>query len=259
MKQELERRIRYFFASRRRGRIDVRNTVDSLQSFGRLAIIGGMLRDLALFGNAGFLSDVDLVIDPIDDGRLGEWAERNGAEKNRFGGYRAEVGRWKVEVWPLAQTWAHVAGHVRVATFADLRKTTFFRCDAIIYSMTSERLIPAEGYFEELERRVLEINLHPTLNPTGNAVRAFRYALLKGFRWGPKLTKFVGEVVEREGWERLMESEVRGFRGTVLEKWKRWELEEELQRYKERSLNGVFDPIPFLVQEQMEFPFLGRR
>jgi hypothetical protein len=29
-------------------------------------LIGGMLRDLALFGNAGFKSDLDFVIAPYD-------------------------------------------------------------------------------------------------------------------------------------------------------------------------------------------------
>lgn len=257
MKQELERRVQYFFASRRRGRLDVRDAVDTLRSFGRLVIIGGMLRDLALFGNSGFCSDVDLVIDPMDQGKLEQWAIENRAKRNRFGGYRTEVGRWKVEVWPIAETWAHVAGHATVRTFADLRKTTFFRCDAIVYNFANGKLIPAKGYFQELETRVLEINLRASLNPKGNAVRAFRYALSKGFRWGPELTKFVSEVLEKEGWEGLVESERQGFRQTMLGKWRQGAFEAGLERYNQRGMGGEFEPAEFLLEEQFELP-IGR-
>ena len=56
MEQLLERKINYFFSSRHRARDDIQAPLRQLQALGRLALVGGMLRDLALFGNAGFRS-----------------------------------------------------------------------------------------------------------------------------------------------------------------------------------------------------------
>ena len=64
MEQLLDKKIRYFLNSHHRGRAEVRKTLAELRLHGRLALVGGMLRDIALFGNAGFNSDLDLVIDP---------------------------------------------------------------------------------------------------------------------------------------------------------------------------------------------------
>ena len=185
MERQLESRIQYFFRSRYRGREDVRNVLRDLRRHGRLVLVGGMLRDLALFGNAGFRSDLDFVIAPYDLSGFEKHMESIGARVNRFGGYALPSRKWQIDVWPLERTWAHVAGHARVRTIGDLRGATFFRCDAILYDLDYRKLRAAPDYFGELTKKVLEINLRPNPNPKGNAVRAFRYALMKGFRWGP--------------------------------------------------------------------------
>ena len=53
------------------------------------------------------------------------------------------------------------------------------------------------NYFDDLERKLLEINFRPNPNPVGNAVRALRYGLVKGFLWGTLLTYFVAETIEK--------------------------------------------------------------
>lgn len=134
MERTIEKRVQYFLNSRYRGRDDVRGALRQIDGLGSLALIGGMLRDLALFGNAHFRSDLDFVINPYDLGEFERYMSCIGARINRFGGYALPSRRWQVDVWPLQKTWAHSAGHMTVRYFSDLRNATFFNCDAILYA-----------------------------------------------------------------------------------------------------------------------------
>ena len=214
-----------------------------------------MLRDLALFGNARFKSDLDFVIAPYDLPAFEKHMKSIGAQTNRFGGYALPSRRWQVDVWPLERTWAHVAGHAKIRTIGDLRNATFFRCDAIVYDLDHRKLKTPVGYFRDLEQRVLEINLRPNPNPKGNAVRAFRYALMKGFRWGPQLSEFVAEMIDCEGWGALLESERCSFRSRFLDLISIEELKCELKRHVSAGESATFDPAAFRRNAQLTLPF----
>lgn len=256
MERQLESRVHYFFRSRYRGRKDVHVVLKDLRKHGRLVLVGGMLRDLALFGNAGFRSDLDFVISPYDLGSFEKYMESIGARLNRFGGYALPSRKWQIDVWPLERTWAHVAGHTRVRTVGDLRSVTFFRCDAILYDLDYRKLITAPDYFGDLYNRVLEINLRPNPNPKGNAVRAFRYALMKGFRWGPQLSEFVDEVLEHEGWCSLLESERRSFRSQYLERISSEHLKRALRSHVTGDKRDPFDAAAFQRNVQLTLPYI---
>ena len=245
MERQLERSIRYFLTTRYRGREDVRDALTGLRRHGRLVLIGGMLRDLALFGNDGFRSDVDSVIVPDDLAAFENHMNSIGAATNRFGGYALPSRRWQIDVWPLERTWAQVEGHVKVRTLGDLLSATFFKCDAIIYDIDYRRIKTAPGYFQDLDRKLLEINLQPNPNPKGNAVRAFRYALMKGFRWGPQLSRFIDGMVASHEWDALLEVEKRSFGQQYLNEISINELRRELRRYVSSDYEVPFDPSDF--------------
>ena len=256
MERLLESRVRYFLTSRHRGREDVRLVLQDLQRMGRLVLIGGMLRDIALFGNAGFRSDLDFVIDPYDYDAFRRRMAEIGAKVNRFGGYALPFRRWQIDVWPLERTWANVEGHVKVRTVRDLRKVTFFRCDAAIYDLSHRRIIARQGYFDDLRERLLEINLEPNPNPQGNAVRAIRYALLKGFRWGPSLTRFVAEAIETVGWSELSAGERRSFNTEHLASLDCKHLQNALDQHLSSEGAAWFDPRHFQRNVQLPLPAL---
>jgi hypothetical protein len=241
MQQEVEKRVKYFLRSRYRGREDVRRNLNELSAYGHLVLIGGMLRDVALFGNARFKSDLDLVIDPYDPVAFENHMHKIHARVNKFGGYALPSKTWQIDVWPLKRTWAHVHGHVSVKSVKDLRHVTFFNCDAIIYDLAHKCLYQKLGYFDDLERRLLEINLRPNPNPTGNAVRALRYALIKGFRWGPNLSKFMEETIDEVGWNSLKEYEIRSFNTRYLDMIDVNTFARRLRRFLSTSDN-VFEP-----------------
>lgn len=255
MQRLLEDRIRYFFSSRYRGREDVRNTLKELRRHGRIVLVGGMLRDLALFGNAGFKSDLDFVIAPYDLAAFEKHMKSIGARTNRFGGYALPLRKWQVDVWPLERTWAHVEGHAKVRTIGDLRNATFFKCDAIVYDLDNRNLRTQAGYFRDLDQKVLEINLRPNPNPKGNAVRAIRYALTKGFRWGPQLSEFLAEVIDDEGWGALVEAENCSFGERYLDLICAEKLKSELDRHLTACEAATFDAAAFQKNVQLTLPF----
>lgn len=188
-------------SDRRRLVLDVLPTFEAL---GRVAIVGGMLRDIALAGPGGYASDIDLVVQPDDANVFREAAVALGGVANRFGGYGMSLGGWSVDVWALEDTWAHRAGLIDVRSFADLRRCTFFDWDAVTYEPRTGRLATNEGFFDGIRERVLGINLAVNPNSAGCAVRAIRRAA----RWGASLTDplacFVLREIDHGGWTALV-------------------------------------------------------
>jgi hypothetical protein len=255
MENLLKKRVRYFLASRRRGRDQVRDTIRELTEMGAVVLIGGMLRDLALSGNAHFHSDLDFVINPVNPDLFEAKMASMGSVINRFGGYSLPSGKWKVDVWSLHKTWAKTAGYLTITDFDDLKAATFFSCDAILYNLSTKEISAAEGYFDNIHRRVIEINFRPNPNPQGNAVRAFRYAILKGFKWGPRLTQFVAEILDESGWECLVARERSSFNTMHIANLSRDNFEGALRRHLSQAGRSPFVPIPYSEPDQLDLPF----
>ena len=247
MERLLKQRVRYFLSSRYRGREEIHRALEEMRQFGPIVIIGGILRELALFDNSSFRSDLDLVIDPKYPDRFRQYINSIGATTNRFGGFVIPFRRWKIDVWMLKDTWANRAGHARVDGFEDLVNTTFFNCDAIVYDLSLDKIVTKTGYFEELSKRLLEINLHPNPNPIGNTVRAFRYAIEKDFVWGPRLSKFVHERLDSTDWQSLVRYEWTSNRSITIDRLPKVQFRDELRRHVCSKPEEVF------------YPSLGRR
>lgn len=257
MDNSLEKKVKYFFSSPYRGRDDVRRTISALQRFGRLALVGGMLRDLSLFGNAQFRSDLDFVILPYDLEEFEAHMRGAGAEMNRFGGYALPYRKWRIDVWALQKSWAHVNGHVKLSTINDLRKATFFNCDAILYDLEARNIRTYPGYFDDMARKVLELNLEPNPNPEGSAVRAIRYSLLKGFHWGPNLTKYVAATVEYAGWKSLSAKEEKSFNSQYIETMDKREFDVAIRKYLDGDMSKEFNPNAYRKGVQLELPHMN--
>lgn len=255
MEHSLKRRIRYFLSSAYRGRTEIHSTLEKMQSFGPIVVIGGILRDLLLSNNQEFKSDLDLVIDPLDPDMFRDYVASFGASKNRFGGFSLVGQQWKIDIWLLKDTWAHQAGHVNISNFSDLLDTTFFNCDAIIYDLSCGQVITKPAYFDELSRRWLEINLQPNPNPIGNTVRAFRYAMRKNFTWGPRLSKYVEEVLEHTDWQSLVKYELASYHNSTIGYFPKEQFRESLKRFLANNQKGEFVPIKKCKWEQVALKF----
>lgn len=196
------RRLREIFATR-------------FQPLGPVAIIGGLVRDIARRGKVGFRSDIDLVVDAPPE-IVATLASSLNATPNRFGGFSSIHPHWKVDFWSLSNTWAAAVGLVQVRSLADLVHTTFFDCDAICYEIGQKRLHALPGYLERLQKRSIDVNLLPNPSIDGNLLRASRRILLWGFRPGPGLQSFIRRELNEQSFARIVETEQSLFHYGVL-------------------------------------------
>ncbi len=176
------------------------------EPLGPVAIIGGLVRDIARKGKVGFRSDIDLVID-AEPARIAALAATLDATPNRFGGFASIHSHWKVDFWSLPNTWASAVGLVRTDTLADLVDTTFFDCDAICYEVQKRKVHALPGYFERLAERTIDVNLLPTPSIDGNLLRAARRILLWHFRPGQGLRAFIDRELNEESFDRIVATE----------------------------------------------------
>ncbi len=193
---DLKRKVNYFLSSSKFGRQEVKALLDQLQEIGEVVIFGGMLRDLSLLGNEGFDSDIDLVIDTDKEDELDAFLHPYSPVRNKFGGYRLELSRWEVDIWPLKSTWAFKKGYVEDGSFADLCKTTFFDWDGIVYKVGDGTILAIEGYLDHINEGLLDINLEKNPNPMGNIVKAFRYREKYNAGFSSRLAKYIYENLE---------------------------------------------------------------
>lgn len=144
-------------------------------------IFGGLIRDVALFGKKGFNSDLDLVV-------LGDWPYcanflvRFGAKKNKFGGFRAFVGGWPIDIWNAEETWAIKQGYVQWKDVRSLLETTVLNWDAILMDWRTGGFVCRQEYLSDLRTRYLDVVLKENPNPIGMAVRVFRHLCMKDAR-----------------------------------------------------------------------------
>ena len=138
-------------------------------------MFGGLLRDIALFGGKDFNSDIDLVIDCSADMLADFFVENERLfYRNKFGGYRLEVGGWAVDVWPIHETWAFKTKQVCYKDRSSLLLTTITNWDSVIYSFKDGRIISDMSYLESLRSGELDIVLIANPNEAGVLVRVIR-------------------------------------------------------------------------------------
>jgi hypothetical protein len=214
----LKRRLdRYFWANETGEMVFLRRVLeDRFTTFNRIAVIGGLVRDFAREGRAGFRSDVDLVIDAPAD-RVAALAAELGATSNRFGGFGCKQGPWKIDFWALETTWAR--RHVSVQSLEDIIACTFFDWDAIAYDLKGRRLICADNYLGRIRKRTLDINLLPNPSPMGNLMRAVRRLVLWKLQAGPSLQGFISEHLDEAALRFIHEKEAELFASPVSTRW----------------------------------------
>lgn len=187
-----------------------------LKEFDRIAIVGGLVRDLARKGKVGFKSDIDIVIDG-DVGKVADLARRLSATPNRFGGFGWTSDRWKIDFWALGTTWAATHGHVDVKELGDITKTTFFDCDAVCYEYRAKTIHASPEYLARLHARTIDINLIPNPSVEGNLLRAARRILLWGFRPGETLRTFIDDHLNEASFRSISDTEAVLFQSPVTQ------------------------------------------
>jgi hypothetical protein len=183
--------------------------------FTSVAIVGGLVRDIARRGKVGFKSDIDLVI-AADTAEVSALAHTLNAIPNRFGGFASRHPHWKIDFWALETTWAARSGHAAVHRIQDVLETTFFDCDAVCYELKSRKLYARDDYLDRLGGRVIDINLLPNPSIEGNLLRAIRRILTWGYHPGPRLHQFIDQYLTDASLAALAETEEKLFTNIVV-------------------------------------------
>lgn len=190
---------------------------EDFERFGRVAVIGGLIRDFAREGRSGFKSDIDLVIESPES-VVADLARRLGAKANRFGGFGYRDGPWKIDFWALETTWAR--RYVPIDALEDIVSSTFFDWDAAVYDLWGRNLICEDDYLDRIRERCLDINLLPNPSPKGNLVRAVRRLVLWDSRPGSELEKFIDSHLDNDALVFIQEKERELFSHQVSRNWK---------------------------------------
>lgn len=195
--QAFKKRVVRFFDSQKRA--DVIDFIKRLSDVGEVLVFGGLLRDIALFGAKDFNSDIDLVVD-CSVGSLAVFFSREIEEfhRNKFGGYRLEVGGWTVDVWPIRETWAFKNNYVSYTGRDSLLLTTITNWDAVAYSFKEKKIISSSSYLECLRLGELDIVLADNPNEAGVLMRVIRAVCDKHARiLMPRVVKYLKQELPK--------------------------------------------------------------
>lgn len=175
-----------------------------LMAIGRVALIGGAIRELKYRPIHHFSSDLDFVVEENHENSLKKVALNYRAKPNRFGGYRVSFDNIDIDFWSAKQSWANVEKIKRVDCLEDVVNTTFFNVDAIMYIVEEDRIVAKPGTLEALRDRYLDINLVENPNPLGATVRALRRMHEHRMKASGRLLDYIAEQIDRNGWKAII-------------------------------------------------------
>lgn len=189
----LKKRLFRFFEEPPEERWEISSLVRNLNGLAEVFVFGGLIRDICFHGIRDFSSDVDLVVKVIDRDGFDELMNSQDVSRNRFGGYRIEFSRWQIDLWEFQNTWAFSEGLVVPVNDDSLLDTTFFNWDSIYYNVFSRQLSHSETYFDDVQKRFLDLKLMENPNRFGSFVRALRMILRERATTGRNMTCFLLE------------------------------------------------------------------
>ena len=226
----LRQRVGEFLLCRTRRRAALRPVLRQIAEAGaRSFLFGGVVRDLAILGPGSDPRDIDVVVERITPA-LWRVIERHVAKRTRFGGYELSVGRWRVDLWALEDTWAFRAGLVPGPTFEALPRTTFLNVQAAAVEILPPHGRPASvltsGFPDALRDRTIDINLEDNPDPARCVVSALASAWRLGFALAPRLVEYIlrhAAALPGEGDAPLpYRRRVQGVQGPALGRWVAW-------------------------------------
>jgi hypothetical protein len=194
------------------------NHLSDILSDGNVYLFGGILRDLAIFGKAGYESDIDIVVD-------GTWRNiasllhQYDAKRNKFGGFRIIIDDIPIDIWHAESTWAITNGHVPYRDISSLTNTTILSWDAILMNWKSKQFVFIKNYFDHIHSRTLDIVLLQNPYPLGMLVRILRHLTTKDAK---KITmrtlNYLMKMTNIYSYEQIKMIELRSYRNVLIER-----------------------------------------
>lgn len=179
----------------------------------RYVLYGGSARDIILKGEEADPRDLDIVVVGAKRTDLSRAFKLPG--KTGFGGCSGKVCGMPVDLWPLQSTWWFSKQPLgRDPTFMDLVKSSAFNLEAIAIEPSKEFF--EAGFFECMDKRVLEMLCPEVPYAALFLVRAARFAEKFHLGFGPKLEEYITRIGPTLTLERLMAVQKSYYGGAVV-------------------------------------------
>jgi hypothetical protein len=221
-------------------------------------VFGGLLRDLMVFGLHAIPRDVDLVIQrgqPKDiESEFLDYITR----RTRFGGYVLGFKGWRVDIWPLWETWAIRQGLVGEPSPTALTQSTFLNVEAVALTLDPQgndgRIVYDSGFFEGVQEKLLDINLEPNPYPELSIVRSLMTASKLDFALSPRLVEFIDHQSGSIDMKRLLAEQVSHY-GAILRDHKY--LSDCLAAIRDHMSLGNATPLRLPSRSEIQLDLLG--
>jgi len=180
-KINLRKRLDRFFQTNS-SRKNLTFFLDMISTTDEVVVFGGCIRDIALYGIRNFRSDIDIVFTGSQKKLkeiMMELDPRYEVKINKFGGFRAKVGIWDVDIWSLKATWAFKNNFVKFNGEESLLLTTITNWDAIYFKWRKREIVCIDSYFEDILSGHLSLVLPFNPNILGSLVRILRFNFMK--------------------------------------------------------------------------------
>ena len=191
-------------------------------------LFGGLIRDLVITTGIVKPRDVDVVFSGADVDELISAIEGSVIRRTRFGGVSVNVCGWRLDLWPLEETWAFRSRLVPTISFGTLPCTTFLNIEAVTLQIKSSPGCPRSifecGFFDAVRSRTLELNLEENPFPALAVARALVLASRMRYALGPRLVRYIAEYATTVSIEDVLRAQIQHY-GFVrrdrsdLERW----------------------------------------
>lgn len=207
----LRQQMNHFLSSLFHDRPEIRHALEICREKKWSAFLcGGAVRDLLLEKSRSMPRDLDIVVNSVTKEDLIDAYKSFVLRENRFEGLSVYINDWKIDIWPLSSTWAFEKEYVPFdGFFSDYTKTTFLNIEAIVVELFPgkgrKRKIASGGFFESVEKKILEINLEANPDPEVNIARAIYMSVKYQFCIGPHLTTYIYNHMDQLNKKRIVQ------------------------------------------------------
>lgn len=170
----------------------------------QVALFGGLLRDLVVFGRDARPRDVDLVVGGVTGEELAAAFHPYTQRATRFGGLQLRVEGVEIDLWPLEATWAFRTHRFSPPSFSELPRTTFLNVEAVAVVVQLGKdgaagRVHDAGFFDAVAERRIEINFEDNPRPDLCLARSLDLAARLGYSIGPRLAGFAARWLAQLG------------------------------------------------------------
>ena len=174
----------------------LKGLIDLVASQMAIFVFSGITRNFLL----GYLNnrDIDFVVLDSSKLRIPLSQIRNFTIlKNKFGGYKLQVGNLTIDVWDVHKTWGILQESMRGTAYS-LMNTAFFNFSAIVFDYNKGMFYISDEFCEFYKTHVMEVVYAKNPRVETCIVNALYYADNYGFTIGESLRRWIVKHYTKE-------------------------------------------------------------